>query len=356
MSKSLGNGIDPIEVIDQYGCDAMRFTLASGSGYNRGLNLDPAQIESSRNFMNKIWNVFRFISPFLKGTNPKFNLNANLKKLDLEEKWIVQELNETAKKMNIFLGEYRFDEASSTIYSFIYDKFCSWFIELSKPVLYGNDSDKIGFRSDLLRFLFQEILKLLHPISPFITEEIWSFINKNELLITQNYPRYNSQITFEKNASAMNEFIDIVTKIRNLRASVNLKPKDNIEVHFFTDNKKAAKFLFEYRSYLKLLAKVEKGNINEKSKARPTQSIMSATADVEIFIPVADLIDIDTEIARLKKQINKMIVERDKSQKKLENPSFIEKAPDDVVSEVKQKVKNFNNQISSLEMNLENLQ
>ena len=353
MSKSLGNGIDPIEIIDQYGADAMRFTLASGCGHNRTMNLDPNLIESSRNFINKIWNAFRFCQPFLKQTRKDFQIKTS--KLDTVEKWILAELNHTTIEMNKYLSVYRFDEASSIIYSFVYDKYCSWFLELCKPIFYGEDLDAQKQRANILRYVFEHILKLLHPIAPFITEELWSNLHQDKLLISQSYPEENSEYSFDKEREMMNSFIEITTQIRNLRASVQLKPKEEIEVCFFTNKKKIADFIYENRRYLQLLAKVSKGKVYGKDEERPKKSIMGATSEVEIFIPVADLINIDDEVARLNKHIQKAKIDLEKTENKLKNEKFIENAPDEVIAEVKEKTVNFKNRLDSLESNLSNL-
>ncbi len=353
MSKSLGNGIDPIEVIEQYGADAMRFTLASGCGHNRAMNLDPALIESSRNYINKIWNAFRFSYPFLKKTRKDFQIKPS--KLDTSEKWILAELNKTIVEMNKYLEIYRFDEACSVIYSFVYDKYCSWFIELCKPLFYGEDLDAQKQRANILRYVFEQILKLLHPIAPFMTEELWSYLHQDKQIINQAYPEHNPEYDFEREREMMNSFIEITTQIRNLRASVQLKPKEEIEVSFFTNKKKLADFIYENRKYLELLAKVKKGKVYGKDEDRPKKSIMGATSEVEIFIPVADLINIEDEVARLNKQIQKVKVDLDKNEKKLSNEKFIENAPDEVIAEVKEKTANFKSRLDSLESNLSNL-
>ena len=169
MSKSLGNGIDPFDMIEQYGTDAFRFALASGAGYNRNINLDPDRISGYRNFINKVWNAFRFIYPHLQSGSAQI---SDLSKLDHHERWILAELNTTAKLMNDSFEIYRYDDASAAVYSFVYDKYCSWFIELSKNILNGNDETTKARRVSVLKFVFRKILALLHPITPFITEEL----------------------------------------------------------------------------------------------------------------------------------------------------------------------------------------
>ncbi len=354
MSKSLGNGINPLDLIEQYGCDAMRFTLANGCGFNRGFNLDPKLIESSRNFMNKIWNAFRFISPFLRRKVGNYKIST--RDIDIPTKWILTELNSTAHLMNKHLEAYRFDEAASTIYSFVYDKFCSWYLELSKPVLYSDDQAIVKKRAEILRFLFEELLKLLHPISPFITEEIWSYFYEDRLIINQDYPVLRQEYQFDHEHEKMAHFIELVTQIRNLRASVGLKPKEQIELEFFTDDKKTAEFIHENRHYLESLAQVKKGTIHNKDAKRPQKSTMATTSLVETFLPLEGLIDIAEEVARLNKQIDKVKSELEKVNKKIQNKNFMDRAPEEVVLEVRTKAKDFQTKLDALEANLSSLE
>ena len=219
MSKSLGNGIDPLDMVKQYGTDAVRFTLASNSGYNRDINLDPERIEGYRNFVNKLWNAFRFIHPYLDKANDTLPVKSEW---HLHDKWILAELNTVAKSMNDSLDVYRFDDACSEIYQFVYEKFCSWYIELSKNILYGNDEKAKIIRATMLKFCFRKIVTLLHPIVPFITEEIWGHLeNEKTLLINQDYVEFDPSLENAEVQEMMNKFIDVTTGIRNIRSAVN---------------------------------------------------------------------------------------------------------------------------------------
>jgi valyl-tRNA synthetase len=350
MSKSLGNGIDPIELVEQYGCDAVRFTLAAGSGYNRNLNLDPARIEGYRNFMNKIWNAFRFISPFL---NEKEE-TLNLKSLSVQEKWILSELNVTITQVNASMDEYRFDDSCSVIYSFVYDKLCSWFIELSKNILYGEKSVARTQRINVLRTCFRQILKLLHPISPYLSEELWSQFNRT-LLINEEFPAPNKNWKFSFDQSQMNKFIDIVSALRNLKISLQLSPKEKITANFFTDDAKLAKFLFDNKLELKKLVNIYHGTIEKKVATKPNKAIMAATTHCEIYVPAEKLIDIPKEINRLKSQLEKIQDELSKNQAKLNNQQFISRAPQHVVDEVQSKVSDCLVQKNSITESLKRL-
>ncbi|MBF0362883.1 MAG: valine--tRNA ligase [Oligoflexia bacterium] len=366
MSKSLGNGIDPLELIEQYGTDAMRFTITAGSGYNRYLNLDPAQTEGYRNFINKLWNAFRFIHPFLKEERA-LDLELHSNNHDLNnflthhDRWILSALNSVADICNKAIDEYRFDDASLAIYSFVYDKFCSWYIELSKPILYGADVEEKRKRISILKYIFRKILALLHPMVPFITEELWENLKEEgeDLLIVQEYPESNKKLDFISDQNNMNKFIEIICSIRNLRQSVNVKPKDEVDIHIFIDNPELKNYLLQNASSLSDLAKVKALNCNllsqKSTQNTPAKSISLATSDCEIYLPLSGLIDIEEYVGRLKKDLQKTEVEFGKLKMKLENKNFSENAPSEVVAEVKDKAQELEKKLNSLRSMIANL-
>lgn len=355
MSKSLGNGIDPLDMVKQYGADAMRFTLAAGSGYNRDLNLDPERIEGYRNFVNKLWNAFRFVSPFLDKAKDELPVKSEW---HLHDKWILAELNDVAKVMNEAMDVYRFDDASAAIYSFVYDKFCSWYIELSKNILYGTDERQKVIRATMLKYCFKKIVTLLHPITPFITEEIWSHLTngKGDLLVIQPYVEYDKNLENAEVNELMNKFIEVTTGIRNIRSQVNMKPKDEIDVRLFSDDKKLAKFIYDSRRFLKDLANVKSGTIRDKAQDRPKKSASLATSFVEIFVPLEGLIDINEQVNRINKDIEKTKAEYAKVEGKLNNTNFMANAPEAVRNEVLEKAKLAQDKLASLNQILQSFQ
>lgn len=350
MSKSLNNGIDPIDMIEQYGADAFRFTLAAGSGYNRNINLDPERIGGYRNFINKIWNAYRFIQPHLE-----LGSNSLPSQLDPQEKWILAELNDTIKVMNDSLEEFRFDDACSAIYSYVYDSFCSWFIELSKNILNSDDDKLKSQRVSVLRYCFRQVVTLLHPITPFITEELWSYMKdtNEELLIVREYPEFSQSLVFKDEQDKMNKFIEVVSGIRFLRQSVNIKPKDEAPVILFTDDLSAKDFYEASLAGMKDLARASTIEVKAKNSQKPEKSIFKATAHTDIFIPLSGVIDLAEQIARLEREYKKVEAEYEKVAKKLNNENFMNNAPEEVRLEVKTKALDFQTQMNSIKESIQ---
>jgi len=348
MSKSLGNGIDPLEMIDTYGTDALRFTLAAGSGYNRNLNLDPQRIEGFRNFINKIWNAFRFIEPFLEQGSLLPPMISH------HEKWILNELNEVTKIVNESIEEFRFDDATSAIYSFTYEKFCSYFIELSKPILYGENLAEKHQRAKVLKYCFRKLMALLHPFSPFITEELWTYLKEEseDLLIATPFPEYDPAFDFKEESEKMNKFIETIAGIRALRSEVNLPPKELVDVHLFLDDKELKDYFKKSLPSFVELARLKNLHLESKNDERPKKSAINATTFAEIFLPLEGHIDINEQIKRLQKDLDKTEKDYEKVRVKLENAKFMASAPAEIIEEVKSKSESFKSKIDSLKRNL----
>lgn len=351
MSKSLGNGIDPLEMIEEYGADAFRFTLAAGSGYNRNLNLDPERIGGYRNFINKIWNAFRFMHPFMdevEGSLPA------IEELDHHERWIISELNDMIKSVNQSMDEYRYDDACQSIYVFLYERFCSWFIELSKKPLHSDDQVAKLRRARVLKACFRQIVALLHPFTPYITEELWMYLkDKDEdLIIVQDYPEYQASLHFRDDQESMSLFIEVVTHVRNLRASVGIKPKDKVPVQLFCDDSSLVQYFEKNALGLEELAKGAPLQVLSKSADRPEKSVMSATTHTEIFLPLDGIIDLNEQVDRLEKELLKSKQGLEKFIKKLANAKFTDHAPPEVVQETVDKADAMKEKIISLENSL----
>ncbi len=351
MSKSLGNGIDPLEVIEQYGADALRFTLAAGSGHNRDLNLDPTIIEANRNFINKIWNAFRFIHPYLQNISKPLPASDYLSH---QEKWILSELNLTIKNVTESMEQYRFDDSCSEIYSFVYDKFCSWFIELSKNILNSDDQELIQNRSAVLKYTFRQLTKVLHPFAPFITEELWTYLKheNEEPLIVSEFPKYKNELNFDQDRTQMNHFIQIVSGSRNLRSSVGLSPKEKIRLKVFTNKSDIKKYFLEQTNFICEMANAIDMEVLSLSSKRPNKSLVLATENFELYVPVSGVIDLDQQVTRLKKDLEKTQKELLKLEKKLDNPKFLASAPTEIVNGVKNDHKGLITKLSALKASI----
>ncbi|MFZ4713967.1 MAG: valine--tRNA ligase [Bacteriovoracaceae bacterium] len=353
MSKSLGNVIDPLDIIAQYGTDAMRFTLAASSGYNRDINLNPEKIEGYRNFINKLWNAFRFIHPMLDKAKDDLPEHS---KLTHHDRWILSELNTVTKSMNESMEIYRYDDACSEIYSFTYDKYCSWYIELSKNIFQNGTEDEISQRATVLKYVLKKMLALLHPFTPFITEEIWEQVKttKEDLLIIQAYPELDTKLEFKKDQEEMNKFIDTIVGIRNLRQGVNLKPKDEVSVELFTDDNVMQAYYNENKDNFDRLAKVTNLIVKSKSEARPKKCVTNASSHSEVYLQLEGLIDLNEQIKRIEKELTKAKQDYENIGKRLSNTNFISNAPEAVVTELKEKEKEHKEKIRSLELAIKN--
>ena len=258
------------------------------------------------------------------------------------------------KKVNESFAEYRFDHACSTIYQFTYEKFCSWYIEFSKPILYGDHQEKKIVRATVLNYCLKKIMAILHPIAPFISEEIWQYIkdDKDPMLITTEYPQHDERYLFQQDQLEMNRFIEAVTKIRNLRQSVNLPPQQEIDLEIFTNDQEFCDYLNRNSKFLFNLVRAKDLQVKEKSWDRPKKSIMAATPLCEILIPLTKVIDLAEQINRLQKELAKTQKELTKFEKKLSNKNFIEKAPESVILETREKAKKYRHQLENIEENL----
>ncbi len=294
------------------------------------MNLDPERIEGYRNFINKVWNAFRFIQPHLA----KAGTTLNKSTLDHHEKWILSELGQTIVSMNSSMEEYRFDDSSQTIYSFVYDKFCSWFIELSKPILNSVDDEAKARRSTVLKFIFREVLKLMHPFTPYITEELWTFLKTDaeDLITVQQYPEIN-EWNYPDDLAMMSKFVETVSSIRFLRTSANLKPKDEVSVCLYvTDPKLQNYFAVNHKNFFEL-ARVKDLKINLAE--RPKKSLTMPLGHTEIYLILDNVANIEEHIARLRKEMEKTQKEFEMYDKRLNNAQFMRNAPEDVVKEVR---------------------
>ncbi|MBN2401354.1 MAG: valine--tRNA ligase [Spirochaetes bacterium] len=359
MSKSKGNVIDPLIMMDKYGTDAFRFTLAIFAAQGRDIIMSEKRIEGYRAFCNKIWNATRFILMNLGDGFSACEIKPD--ELDNFDKWILHRLNKAAADTTKALEEFKFNDAAHQIYEFWWHEFCDWYLELTKPRIYSKDSNiKDKKSAETARQVLYHVLKtglqLLHPFMPFITEEIWSRINPSGgRIIVSKWPEPDNTFNFPDEAEDAELFKEIVYRIRNIRAEMNIAPGKNANVVFKTDSKKIISLIIREEINVKSLAKLDETKIDGNYKPLNTDA-SAILKDVEIYVPLKGLIDIDKEKARIQKEIDKAKADFDRIDKKLINENFLKKAPEDIILKEKSKLNEIDELLGKLGQSLSKLQ
>lgn len=343
MSKSLGNGIDPLEIIADYGADALRYTLVNGVAPGNDMRFHQDKVEASRNFMNKIWNASRFALMHLGSEVPE-ECEPSL----LANRWFLTRLKHTLEALTRNLQNYDIGEGARLLYDFVWGEFCDWFIELSKPALYGHMGEAAKKETSYVLWLsLDTILKMLHPYVPFITEEIWQTMpHEGASIMVEMWPLEN--LSFEDNDAErdMTELVELITQIRNIRAELGVLPSKEIRIIY------EGRLLPEQIAYLKALAKAsEIVPLTEK----PEKAVTAVVAGITAYMPLADMIDLDKEMARIKAEIAKMDKEIALASGKLKNPGFVDKAPAAVVEKEREKLSDYQSKREKLVQRLHEL-
>ncbi|MGP4071378.1 valine--tRNA ligase [Piscibacillus sp. B03] len=339
MSKSLGNGVDPMDVIDKYGADSLRYFLATGSSPGQDLRFHWEKVESTWNFANKIWNASRFVQMNLEGF--KYEDIDLTKKKSLADEWILTRLNETIENVTRNIDRYDFGEAGRHLYNFIWDEFCDWYIEMAKLPLYGDDEEAKQTTRSILVVTLDSILRMLHPFMPFITEEIWQHIpHKGESIVTSTWPEVRAEYNNEQSSKEMQRLVSIIRSVRNVRAEVDTPMSKEIKIMIKANDASIVDELERNKIYLERFCNPETLSIATDLDV-PEQAKSAVVTGAEIFFPLEGLIDIDAEIDRLKKELDKWNQEVERVQKKLSNDNFVNKAPEHVVQEERDKEKDY---------------
>lgn len=345
MSKSKGNVIDPLIIMDKYGTDALRFTLASMASPGRDIKLSEERIEGYRNFGNKMWNAARFI--FMNMPEEPVTLDRTA--LTLPDRWILSRLNSTVKDVTQMLGEYRFDLAAGTIYSFFWREFCDWYVEFAKIQMQEGDKGRDNTVAVLVNTL-DTALRMLHPFMPFITEEIWQQLHSSSIM-TAPYPSAEDALMDEVVESQMESVMDIIKNIRSLRSELNIPPSKEVDVYLKIDSDAVRKLIEGQMVCIKRLSSA--GNaITGADIQRPELSAILIFAGGEIYLPLAGIIDIDKEKGLLEKRLKNINDEISRIDKKLSKKDFVEKAPQEVVLKEKEKHRELMDQKERIESNL----
>ena len=348
MSKSAGNGVDPIEVIETYGADALRFNIITGNSPGNDMRYFPERCEAMRNFSNKLWNASRFVM-----MNLTIEDNALPEKLEQEDKWILNRFNDLAKAVNENLDRYELGIAAQKIYDFIWDDFCDWYIELTKVRLTGEDKEASVAAQRVLLYVLTETLKLLHPFMPFITEEIFQALpHSGEALMIQDYPMYRDELNFPEDCAAVERVMDVIKAVRSRRADMNVPPSKKAHLIIVSENGS------DYEKGRANLLRMAMASDVSVSAALPesTEGMVSlVTTDARCFLPLAELVELDKERTRIQKELEKNRRFLENQEKKLSNESFISRAPEAVVQKERENAERLKSLIANLEESLKQL-
>lgn len=341
MSKSLGNGIDPLEVIDQYGADALRFTLATGNSPGNDMRFSDERVQASRNFCNKIWNASRFIQMNL--TIDKDKTVELPSDLAIEDKWIISKFNTLVADVTRNIDQYELGLAAAKLNDFIWENFCDWYIEIAKTRLQTGDENV----QKVLCYVLSGAMQLLHPFMPFITETIWQALpHEGPSVMVSAWPEYKEELHFAAEEAQMESLMDAVRAIRNRRAEMNVPPSKKAKVLILTEKKDTFSAGAGFFPKLAYASEIE---LIDAVPADAAKMASVVTGDAQIYMPMGDLIDFEAERVRLGKEKSKVEADIDFVMKKLNNPKFVDKAPEKVVAAEREKAEKLREHLAKLE-------
>lgn len=354
MSKSLGNGVDPMDVIDQYGADSLRYFLATGSSPGHDLRYSTEKVESVWNFINKIWNAARF-SLMNIGDSFKFediNLSSDL---SVADQWILTRLNETIDTVTQLSDKYEFGEVGRVLYNFIWDEFCDWYIEMSKIPMNGDDEVQKNVTRSVLSYALDRIMRLLHPFMPFVTEHIWQNLpHEGESIVTSAWPTVDASLVFEESKDVMEQLVEIIKAVRQSRLEVNTPLSKEIPIKIQAKNETIQQLLKTNQHYLERFCNPSTLEIETQIDI-PDKAMTTVVAASEVILPIEGLIDMDKELERLEKDLQKWQKELDRVNKKLSNENFVNKAPEHVINEEKEKQVKYQEKYDGVKARIEQL-
>ena len=350
MSKSLGNGIDPLEVIEKYGADSLRLALLTGVAPGNDTRYTDGKVEASRNFINKVWNAARFVAMNAEGVDVPALEEVKLQPAD---RWIIARLQMCIREVTVALQKYDLGIAADKLTDFMWNDFCDWYIELSKPALYGEDAEKKRGALGVLLFVLKNALKLLHPFIPFVTEEIYGYLpGVSGSIMTAEYPRYNSRLSYKKEAKAFEGIIDVIKSVRAMKVAVNCPPAK--KVHLFLVSEAKRLINLNKGAILRLAGASEIDFVESGAKAG--EKTVSQVCEIcQIFIPLGELVDIEEERQRLQKELDRVMNEIARAGGKLANAGFVAKAPKKLVDDERAKLEKFLDMKAKLEKQLAEL-
>ncbi|AGY75591.1 valine--tRNA ligase [Clostridium autoethanogenum] len=354
MSKSLGNGVDPIEVIEQYGADALRFTLITGNAPGNDIRYYPERVEASRNFANKIWNASRFV--LMNIDEDLMNKYKDCKDYSGADRWIMSKLNTLVREVTDNIEKFELGIASQKLYDFIWGELCDWYIELVKPVMYGEDEKAKGVAYNVLNNVLSTSLQLLHPVMPFITEEIYTHLyTEYESITISKWPEYDESLKDLKAEKDMEYIIEAIREIRNIRTEMNVPFSRKAKIMVHVAEKDAYEAFQNGEDYFKKLASASEVEFLKDKNDAPKNIVSAVTRGAELFIPLFDLVDMDKEIERLNKEKEKLEGEIKRVENKLSNEKFVSKAPEAVVNAEREKGDKYREMLNTVIERLQNI-
>ena len=349
MSKSLGNGIDPLEMIEKYGCDALRMNMVTSNSPGNDMRFYVTRCEAMRNFANKLWNASRYVMMNL-GEDAKNELPV-VEKLEIADKWILSKLNTLITEVTENMDKYELGVAVQKIYDFIWDSYCDWYIELTKARLYSEDADRKQTAIQVLVYVLDQILRLLHPFMPFITEEIWqSLPHEGEALIVAQWPEYREDLAFKAEESLMESVMEAIRAIRNRRSEMNVPPSKKAALYVLTSKPDVFR---EGEGFIERLAYADSVTLLDAEPADLNGMVTCATADAKLYIPMGQLVDIEKELERIAKELEKARKNLNSLEGKLSNENFVSRAPEHVVADIREKAQKARDLIAGLEQSEE---
>ena len=347
MSKSLGNGVDPLEIIKQYGADSLRFSLVTGNGAGGDMRFGTKKVEAARNFCNKLYNATRFV---LMNIGDAEVGEIDIAKLDIADKWLLNRLNTIIREITANMDGFDLNLAAQKIYDFVWTEFCDWYIELAKTRLMAKDETSVGARQVLV-WTFTSILKLMHPFMPYITEEIWQTMpHEGEALMVADYPQYNEKYAYPQAETEMHRIMEVIRAIRNRRAEMNVPPSRKAKVYV------ASSFEETFRKGAQFVARLAYASEVEVGEAFSIPGAVTiVTADAKVYIPMDELVDKKAELKRLNKELETAQKQLDQVNAKLNNPGFTGKAPANVVEGARQNAQKLEDKIKMIASSIEAL-
>ena len=354
MSKSLGNGIDPMDVIDKYGADALRWFLLNGTAPGQDTRFSYTKMDSAWNFINKIWNASRFVIMNLPSDAKPAHM-PDVAKFDLADKWIFDRLNHTVKEVNRLFDEFQFGEAGREMYNFIWNDFCDWYIEISKVALNGDDEDLKARKQENLIWILDQILRLMHPIMPFVTEKLWlSMPHEGKSISVASYPVTHTEFENNDADNQMNFMIEVIKAVRNIRMEVNAPMSSSIDILIQLDKAEDKKILEDNAEYVQNFLHPKNMEVSTQVSA-PKLAKTAVIPGAQIFVPLADIVDLDEELAKMEKEAKRLEGEVMRASKKLSNEGFVKNAPEAVIAKEKEKQADYESQLEAVKARMQEL-